>query len=66
MENKYLESLQNFANRFGLVVHIQTHEDKRKKDLYFLQQGTRTVSPPLDYDGLNHFMLGILCATEKL
>jgi hypothetical protein len=54
-----LEALQNAANLSGLTIHEKPFEDKRKTaKKYFAQRGTNTVSPVLDYENLNHFLLG--------
>ena len=57
--NTELESLQNAANRIGLTIHKRFTDDKRKTvKMYFAQKGNETVSPTLDYEQLNHFLLG--------
>jgi hypothetical protein len=59
---KQLEALQNAANYAGggAVIHQKQSDDKRKtKPLFFAQVGQKTISPVLDYDGLNHFLLGL-------
>lgn len=54
-----LESLNNFASKLGLEAHHQPSNDGRMKtDKFFLQRGKETISPVLDYDGINHFLLG--------
>jgi hypothetical protein len=60
------EALQNFANNFQMKVHTRTYEDKRKKPTYFLEQGNETISPCLDYTGLNNFLLGYLKCSNKI
>ena len=52
------QSLQNFADKFNLLVKVFNPEDKRKKPTYYLVYGTASVSPKLDYISLNHFLLG--------
>ena len=52
------ESLQNFANKFNFEVHTYIFEDKRKSTLFFLHNGNNTISPKLDYDNMNSFLLG--------
>lgn len=53
------QSLQNAANDLNLIIHEKLQDDKRKKvKMYFAQNGNKTVSPVLDYDNLNHFLLG--------
>lgn len=62
-----LESLQNAADVIGLKVH-QKHfyEDKRKKvPMFFLNRGNETVSPVLDYEGLNNFIFGWITCKRK-
>lgn len=55
-----LTSLQNFANNFEhLKVKLFFNEDKRKKSKYILTKNDNFISPPLNYDKLNHFLLGI-------
>ena len=76
MENNLneLNSLQNFANIFcNIVVKTAWVADKRKtKQKYFLvfmplapsSMRGLTISPELDYNGLNHFMLGLNAAMD--
>lgn len=53
------EALQNFATTLGLTVHVKHYyEDKRKQPKYFLSKDKTSISPVLDYNGLNNFMLG--------
>lgn len=52
------EALQNFATTLGLTVHIRYFEDKRKQPKYFLCLNYISISPLLDYNSLNNFMLG--------
>lgn len=58
------EALQNFATTLDLTVHIRYFEDKRKQPKYFLCLNSTSISPTLDYNGLNHFMLGFLKCKE--
>jgi hypothetical protein len=54
-----IQSLQNAANNLGIVIHQKQYEDKRQKiKKYFAQIGVATVSPVLDYENMNHFLLG--------
>ena len=53
-----LQALQNATNGLNLTVHIKLSYDKRKSTRYFLQRGSETVSPVLNYDQMNHFLLG--------
>jgi hypothetical protein len=64
-----IQALQNAADSVklpGLQVHAKIFEDKRKSKKYFLQYGSRTLSPVLDYSNLTHFILGIIRAKEIL
>ena len=56
------QSLQNFADKFGLQVHVFSFNDKRKKSKYFLTKKGTSISPVLDYTELNCFMLGLNAA----
>ena len=54
-----LEALQNAANDLNLTIHEKLTQDKRKTvKIYFANRGNETVSPNLDYENLNHFLLG--------
>ena len=57
------EALENALNWFGLkniILHEKQYSDKRKKvSKFFLQQGAKTISPVLDYNEMNHFILGM-------
>ena len=61
--NTQLEALNNALNSFGLkniILHEKQYSDKRKKvSKFFLQQGAKTISPVLDYNEMNHFILGM-------
>ena len=64
METKTkLEALNNGLNSFGLkniILHEKQYSDKRKKvSKFFLQDGAKTISPVLDYNEMNHFILGM-------
>ena len=58
-----LEALNNALNYFGLKninLHEKQYSDKRKKvSKFFLQNGAETISPVLDYNEMNHFILGM-------
>ena len=58
-----MEALQNALQYFGLKninIHEKQYSDKRKKvSKFFLQQGAETISPVLDYNEMNHFILGM-------
>ena len=64
-----LEALNNALNSFGLknvILHEKQYSDKRKKvSKFFLQDGAKTISPVLDYNEMNHFILG-MSAMQKL
>ena len=61
--NTKLEALNNGLSYFGLknvILHEKQYSDKRKKvSKFFLQQGAKTISPELDYNEMNHFILGM-------
>ena len=58
-----LEALNNALQYFGLknvILHEKQYSDKRKKvSKFFLQQGAKTISPVLDYNEMNYFILGM-------
>jgi len=61
-----IQALQNAADKIGLTVHEKWQEDKRKTlKKYFAQKGQVTVSPVLDYENLNHFLLGWIIAKQQ-
>ena len=57
------EALENALNSFGLTnltVYPKISEDKRlKTPKFFLNNGFQTISPVLDYENMNHFILGM-------
>ena len=61
--NTQLEALNNALSYFGfknIILHEKQYSDKRKKvSKFFLQQGAKTISPVLDYNEMNHFILGM-------
>ena len=64
METKtQLEALNNSLSYFGfknINLYEKQYNDKRKKvSKFFLQQGAETISPVLDYNEMNHFILGM-------
>lgn len=59
-----LQALQNATNGLNLTVHVKGFEDKRKSPKYFAQIGNETVSPCLNYDKMNAFLLGFRRAME--
>lgn len=59
MQNTELEALQNAAAGLGLTIHQKYPNDKRQTlKRYFAQRDKETVSPVLDYEQLNHFLVG--------
>ena len=61
-----IQALQNAANNIECFVHQKHDTDKRKTlKKYFLTQNGVTVSPILDYNQLNHFILGWIKGTSK-
>ena len=60
-----LQSLQNAADKCGLVVHEWHHLDRRKKiKHYYATKEGICISPSLGYEHLNFFLLGYIKATE--
>ena len=57
------EALENALNSFGLTnltVYPKISEDKRlKTPKFFLQQGAKQISPVLDYENMNYFIMGM-------
>ena len=60
------QSLQNFASTLNLTVHKFYPEDCRKKVQYFLCKDSVSISPKLDFMGLQHFMLGYMASNKQL
>ena len=62
--NTQLEALNNSISYFGLkniILHEKQYSDKRKKvSKFFLQYGAKMISPLLDYNEMNHFILGMV------
>mgnify|MGYP000231557658 CR=1 FL=1 len=62
-KNTKIEALNNAVSYFGLknvILHKKQYIDKRKKvSKFFLQYGAETISPVLDYNEMNHFILGM-------
>jgi hypothetical protein len=59
MEIQYLQN--GCSNVPGLVVHEKFFEDKRKTiKCYFLVLDNCCISPCLDYENMNYFILGFL------
>ena len=65
---KQLEALNNALNYFGfknINLHEKQYSDKRKKvSKFFLQQGEKRISPVLNYDEMNCFILGMGAVKE--
>ena len=61
--NTKLEALNNAVSYFGLknvILHVKQYNDNRRKvSKFFLQDGAKTISPVLDYNEMNHFILGM-------
>ena len=61
--NTQLEALNNALQYLGLKninLHEKQYSDKRKKvSKFFLQQGVKTISPVLNYNEMNCFILGM-------
>ena len=68
-KNTKIEALNNAVSHFGLknvILHKKQYSDKRKKvSKFFLQYGAKIISPVLDYNEMNHFILG-MGAMQKL
>lgn len=60
MNNK-LQSLQNAADIVGATVHPVI---QGKKERFTLTYNGTGISPVLDYDNMNHFILGMIKAKE--
>ena len=60
---KQREALENALNSFGLTnltVYPKISEDKReKKPKFFLNNGFQTISPILNYENMNSFIMGM-------
>ena len=61
--NTQLEALNNALSYYGfknIILHEKQYSDKRKKvSKFFLQDGAKTISPVLDYNEMNCFILGM-------
>ena len=50
----------------NIILHEKQYSDKRKKvSKFFLQDGAKTISPVLNYNEMNNFILG-MDAMQKL
>jgi hypothetical protein len=57
--NTEKQSLQNAADQIGLTIHERPTQDRRKTvKMYYAVIDNLSVSPVLDYDKMNHFLLG--------
>ena len=63
------EALENALNSFGLnnlTIYPKISVDKReKKPKFFLNNGFKTISPVLDYENMNYFIMG-MGASKKI
>ena len=68
VRNNELTDLQNFADKFDLIVKLFFYyEDKRKNVKFVLTNQDEFISPKLNYAEMNHFLLGIdSCIKNKL
>lgn len=61
-----INALQNAANEINLVIVEKYEQDKRKSvKKYFANLGAKTVSPILNYEQMNHFLLGWINAIKN-
>ena len=59
MNTTELKALQNAANDLNLTIREFYQQDKRKTiNKFYACSGNVSISPVLDYDQLNHFLLG--------
>ena len=62
---KEINALQNAANGIGIVIHEKIEQDKRKTIIrFFAAYNGVSVSPVLDYEQMNHFLLGWIKCTQ--
>lgn len=58
-ELEYLKNAVNYSQVENLEVHIWLDNDNRKKiPKFVLTHKKNTISPVLNYDKMNHFLLG--------
>jgi len=66
--NDQLEALQNAAISVkldGLVINEKTYHDRRvKTQKFYLTLNGTSISPVLNYDNMNHFILGFSKANK--
>lgn len=56
---RQLQYLQNAANDLGLTIRQKYQEDDRRTvGKYFAEHDGISISPVLNYEQLNHFLLG--------
>lgn len=62
-----IEALQNAANDLGIEIRTKYQEDRRRSiNKYFAMYKGNSVSPVLDYDQMNYFLLGWRNAIKHL
>lgn len=54
-----LQTLQNFADKFGLTTSVFYYEDKRKATKFIFSKSGCSVGNPFTYNEANCFLLGI-------
>jgi len=59
------EALQNFANLFEMEIKTFKPEDRRRNKKFLLIKGGSSISPLLDFEKMNSFLLG-MNAMQKL
>lgn len=64
--NNELEALKNAINNIkGMDIYEKQYDDKRKTTkMYFLNLNGNSISPVLDYENMNHFILGFSAALK--
>ncbi len=66
-QKQALENALNYGEFKKVKVYQHISQDKRKtKAKFFLQIGTHTISPALEYKELNFFILGMSRAKQLL
>lgn len=60
------EALNNAVSSLSMSItlHTYTPQDKRKNVLFYLSHQGASISPKLDYDQMNHFILGMSRAKQ--
>ena len=62
-----LEALTNATHGTGLTVHEKYSPDKRRRTkLYYVTRNETCISPVIDYDQMNHFILGYRKALQLI